>query len=89
MPEAFRRQVEAWVVHDELDQLHQITVPTLVVAGEDDILTSPRHGREVAERIPGAQFVVLPVEAHQPFQERPDHFNSIVDAFWAELDGRT
>src|SRR5215213_9484675 len=33
-PQAFRRQLDAWLAHDTLDRLHQIDVPTLVVAGE-------------------------------------------------------
>jgi pimeloyl-ACP methyl ester carboxylesterase len=86
-PEAFRRQLEAWIPHDTLDRLHEITVPTLVVAGELDVATPPRFGRAVAERIPGAEFVVLPGEAHQPFQESPDAFNTLVADFWARVDG--
>jgi pimeloyl-ACP methyl ester carboxylesterase len=85
-PEAFRRQLDAWLAHDTLDRLHQINVPTLVVAGELDIGTPPRFGQVVAEHIPGAEFVVLPGEAHQPFQESPDAFNARVDAFWATVD---
>jgi pimeloyl-ACP methyl ester carboxylesterase len=87
-PDAFRRQLEAWIPHDTLDRLDAITVPTLVVAGELDIVTPPRYGRVVAERIPGAEFVVLPGEAHQPFQESPDAFNALVDEFWASVDAR-
>ena len=86
-PEAFRRQLDAWMVHDTVERLHQITVPTLVVAGEDDIVTPPRYGRVVAEGIPGAEFVVLDGEAHQPFQERPDEFNALVRSFWAKHSG--
>lgn len=85
-PEAFRRQLDAWIPHDTLDRLHEITVPTLVIAGEVDIATPPRLGRVVAEGIPGAEFVVLPGEAHQPFQERPDAFNALVEAFWTKVD---
>ena len=81
-PEAFRRQLDAWVPHDTLDRLGAINVPTLVVAGELDIITPPRCGRIVADGIPGAEFVVMPGEAHQPFQERPDAFNALVDEFW-------
>ena len=25
-------------------------------------------------------------EAHQPFQEVPERFNALVDAFWREVD---
>jgi len=86
-PEAFRRQLEAWSAHDTFGRLGEISVPTLVVAGELDICTPPRFGRVVAERILGAEFVVLPGEAHQPFQESPDAFNALAHSFWAKVDG--
>jgi pimeloyl-ACP methyl ester carboxylesterase len=84
--EAFRRQLDAWVPHDTHDRLGEITVPTLVIAGELDLGTPPRLGQVVAERIPGAEFIVLEGEAHQPFQESPDAFNDLVDRFWSNLD---
>ncbi|MFD2397996.1 alpha/beta fold hydrolase [Prauserella oleivorans] len=59
-----------------------------MLSGEIDIATPPRFGRAVAERIPRARFEILPGEAHQPFQEVPDVFNTRVDAFWREVDGR-
>jgi pimeloyl-ACP methyl ester carboxylesterase len=85
-PEAFIRQLKAWMPHDTLDRLHEISCPTLVVAGDQDIITSPRYGRIVADRIPGAEFVVLEGEAHQPFQESPEQFNELVTAFWSKVD---
>lgn len=81
--EAFLRQLDTWSEHDALDRLHEIDVPTLVLAGELDLITRPELGRQVADRIPGAQFLVLAGEAHQPFQERPDDWNAIVHEFWA------
>jgi pimeloyl-ACP methyl ester carboxylesterase len=86
-PEGFHRQLRTWMGHDTLDRLAEITVPTLVIAGSEDIITPVRLGRAVADRIPDARFVVLDGEAHQPFQESPDAFNALVDAFWAEVDG--
>ena len=86
--EAFQRQLGAWIGHDTLDRLHEIAVPTLVVAGELDVATPPRLGRVVAEHVPGAEFVVLPGEAHQPFQERPAEFNALVDTFWSKVDAQ-
>ena len=85
-PEGFERQLEAWAAHDALDRLGAIAVPTLVVAGGQDIATPPRLGRAVAERIPGAELVVLPDEAHQPFQERPEEFDALVHGFWSRVD---
>jgi pimeloyl-ACP methyl ester carboxylesterase len=86
--EAFQRQLAPFRAHDTLDRLAGITAPTLVLAGELDIAAPRRLGRVVAERIPGAEFEVLPGEAHQPFQEVPDRFNARVDAFWREVEAR-
>ena len=57
-----------------------------MIAGGQDISTPVRMGRVVAERIPGAELVVLPDEAHQPFQERPAEFNELVARFWATIE---
>ena len=65
-----------------------IAVPTLVIASEFDTILPPRFGRFVAERIAGAEFVVLPEQAHQPFQEIPHEWNARVDAFWREVETR-
>jgi len=80
-PESFRRQVDTWMTYDSYDRLPAVTAPTLVVAGEQDILSPPDLGRVVAERIPGAEFLVMAGEAHQPFQEQPEWFNAVVSEF--------
>jgi pimeloyl-ACP methyl ester carboxylesterase len=85
-PEAFKAQLEGFMSHDALDRLGEIAAPTLVLAGEIDILTPARLGRAVAERIPSAKFEVMEEEAHQPFQEIPDEWNARVDAFWREVE---
>jgi hypothetical protein len=87
--EAFQAQVDVCLTHDTVDRLSQITAPTLVLAGELDVILPPRFGRFVADAIPNAAFDVLPGESHQPFQEVPDAFNARVDAFWRELGART
>jgi pimeloyl-ACP methyl ester carboxylesterase len=84
--EAFRAQVDACREHDTADRLSQITAPTLVLAGEFDVILPPRVGHAVADAIPSARFEVLPGEAHQPFQEVPDEWNSRIDAFWREVE---
>jgi pimeloyl-ACP methyl ester carboxylesterase len=84
--EAFQAQLNGFMSHDALGRLPEIAAPTLVLAGEIDIMIPPRFGREVAEAIPGARFEVMPGEAHQPFQEVPEEFNARVDAFWREVE---
>jgi pimeloyl-ACP methyl ester carboxylesterase len=84
--EAFQAQVDVCREHDTADRLSEIGVPTLVLAGEFDTILPPRVGRLVADAIPGAEFEVVPAQAHQPFQEIPDEFNARVDAFWRGVD---
>jgi pimeloyl-ACP methyl ester carboxylesterase len=68
--------------------LPQIAAPTLVLAGEFNIIFPPRFGRFVAAEIPNARFEAMPGEAHQPFQEVPDEFNARVDSFLPEVEAR-
>jgi pimeloyl-ACP methyl ester carboxylesterase len=80
--------LDALVDHDTRARLPDIEVPTLVLGGGRDMTSRPELCRAVAELIPGARFEVLEGEAHQPFQEIPDEWNDIVDAFWSEVDAR-
>lgn len=82
----FLKFLDAFVVHETASRLGQINVPTLVLAGGVDPMTRPELGEDVARRIPGAQFEVMPEESHQPFQEVPDEWNARVDAFWQEAE---
>jgi pimeloyl-ACP methyl ester carboxylesterase len=86
--EAIQQTIDALLAHSTADRLHRISVPTLVLAGQEDITTPARYGRAVAAGIPGAQLEVLACEAHQPFQEASEQFNARLDAFWREVDGR-
>ena len=82
-PEAYGRQAGAYRQFDSLDRLAGITAPTLVVVGEQDLLTPPWIAREVAEAIPGARFEVIRGDgsSHVVPIERPDEFNRLVSGF--------
>ena len=84
--ETMQRTIDVYLAHQDVDRLAEIRVPTLVLTGELDLIRPPRHGRVVADGIPGARFEVLAGEAHQPFQESPEAFNRRVDTFWRQVD---
>lgn len=84
--EDFQRFLGAFMGHDTTSRLPGISAPTLVIAGGRDPSARPELGRRVADLIPGARFEVMSYEAHQPFQEVPEEWNALVDAFWRELD---
>ncbi|MGH7324944.1 MAG: alpha/beta fold hydrolase [Candidatus Rokuibacteriota bacterium] len=69
---------------DSLERLETIRCPTLVSVGEDDILMPPHLSREIAERIPGADFRVIPRAGHLYFLERPDEINELCLEFLAK-----
>lgn len=59
---AMQTTVEQWdadLVHDTEDRLSSITAPTLVVVGEQDLLTPPWQSKKVAEAIPGAKYHLM------------------------------
>lgn len=51
--------------------LATITVPTIVVVGEQDVLTPPALSREIAAGIAGATLHVIPQCGHLPPIEAP------------------
>ncbi len=54
----------ACVEHDTLDRLGQVRCPTLVLAGELDIVCSAECAREIAERISGAELKIYKGSGH-------------------------
>lgn len=84
--EAYDRQAQAYLQFDALDRLGGIQAPTLVVVGEQDLLTPPWVAREVAAGIPGARFELLTGNgaSHVMPLERPDDFNRLVTSFLAD-----
>jgi len=66
---------------DSVALLESISVPTLVLVGEEDGLTPPEVAGEMAGRIPGAQLEVLPGAGHLSPLEAPEAFNRAVGRF--------
>lgn len=84
-----RTCVEQWdadLAHDTLDRLEGITAPTLVIAGEQDLLTPPWHGEQVARSIPGARLHMFtgPGSSHALGVERAEEFVPLVLDFLGE-----
>ncbi|GMA17147.1 alpha/beta hydrolase (plasmid) [Deinococcus metallilatus] len=72
--ESFKRQFRAIRVHDVAADLARITVPTLVLHGEqDDLIPLPNAERLVAG-VPDAELRVYPGTGHMPHLERPAEF---------------
>jgi len=70
---------------DLTDRLHSITVPTLIIVGEDDPGTPVAASRTIHERIKGSELVILKTAMHLSNLEQPEAFNRAVGTFLARL----
>jgi 3-oxoadipate enol-lactonase len=66
---------------DSTEILGGINVPTLVVGGAEDTISSPEVMGEMAARIPDARHVTLPGVGHLSNLEDPDGFNEALTGF--------
>jgi pimeloyl-ACP methyl ester carboxylesterase len=85
--ESLIEQYRADIEHYTLDRLPRIQVPTLVTVGSWDVAVPPMYGREVAESIPGAEFVVIDPGGHLHNVENPVEFNRVTLDFLHRVGG--
>ena len=71
-PEGYAATCEALAVMDLRNDLARTTASTLVIAGAEDQSTPPERGQEIAGRIRGARFVIIPGAAHLANVEQPE-----------------
>lgn len=79
--DGWRRQEN--LVWDMRPQLRQITSPTLVIQGLEDVHASPQHARDIAASISKAELWLVPGVNHMLPQDMPDEFNQRVLSFIA------
>lgn len=63
------------------DRLSVITVPTLIIVGEDDPATPVAASRTIHERIKGSQLVILKSASHLSNVEQAEAFNRAITTF--------
>jgi 3-oxoadipate enol-lactonase len=63
------------------DHLKAITLPTLIIVGEDDPATPVAASRVIHEQIQGSELVILKSAAHLSNLEQPEAFNQALTAF--------
>jgi 3-oxoadipate enol-lactonase len=70
---------------DLTDRLRAISVPTLVIVGEEDSGTPVAAARTIHERIKGSELVILKSASHLSNVEQPEAFNQAVTGFLAKV----
>jgi 3-oxoadipate enol-lactonase len=66
------------------DRLQAITLPTLLVVGEDDPGTPVAAHEVIQQKIAGSKLVVIPGARHFSNVEQQGAFNAAITAFLAE-----
>jgi proline iminopeptidase len=78
---------QAWHEPELIAACHRLTVPVLIIDGEDDI--RPRWAVDSLEQaLPAASRVVLPGAGHLPWLEEPEPFASALLSFLGQHAGR-
>ncbi len=82
-PRAYANTLRAIVGWSVMDRIHQINLPTLVLASDGDY--TPVSDKEAfVSKMPQAELVVIPDSRHALPVERPNGFNDAVLAFLAK-----
>jgi len=71
---------------DFTSTLGEIDLPTLVIVGEHDAITSVDEMRSVSQAIPNAEFVVIPHAGHMTPLENPTAFNEAIEQFLTRVE---
>lgn len=79
----FLHLLRDFMTYDATHWLHEVRVPTLVVAGERDLITPPANQRILAGLVPGAIYEEIPEGSHCPQMEKAEKVNEILRGFFA------
>ena len=70
------------------ERLAEVACPTLLIAGAEDRIVTPRTAKGFADLIPGAEYAQIEGAGHSPFFETPECYNGIVSSFLARHAAR-
>ena len=70
---------------DLTDKVKKISLPSLVICGEEDKMTPPQLSREIAVNINGSKTCFIKNAGHMVMMENPEEFNEALIAFAQSL----
>lgn len=79
--EAWAAQAAAGATYVNDDRVAQISAPTLVIAGDADVVVDPRNARLLAAAIPGARLELVPDRGHLLIWEDSERVAGLVTEF--------
>lgn len=71
--------------HSEPEELSDVKCPVLFIAGEEDIVCSPRRLESARQLVHGSRLIRVPMAGHSVYFERAELFNTYVDEFLRDV----
>jgi pimeloyl-ACP methyl ester carboxylesterase len=71
---------------DSTGLLETVNRPTLVIVGEEDVITPVEDARAMQEAIAGADLEIIPGAGHMTPVEQPERFIAVLEQFLDDLD---
>lgn len=84
---AYMNQLIAVMAFDTEARVSAITVPTLVITGDQDICVLPQNSKNLADKLPNARLVIIEGAGQAVFMEQPEEFNRVVREFLHSVTG--
>lgn len=73
--------MQAFYELDITNQLPNISTPTLVIAGEEDLIKGPEYAKIIAKQISDSELVLIPGSGHAVCLEKPATLNTLLLGF--------
>ncbi len=61
-----------------LDEIERLQLPTTLIWGEEDTLTTPDNAVRAHELLPASELILIPGAGHAPYDSFPEQFNAAV-----------
>ena len=70
---------------DIMGKVHTIKLPTLIIVGSEDEMTPIKYANYLADKIKGANKVIIEGGTHFVFAEKPSEVNQAISEFLGTL----
>ena len=77
-PKVYRGAMRALGFYNVVGRLKELSLPVLVVSGENDTTVPLKNQYYLAEHIKGAQHVLIPEAGHAVIADQPERFNQVL-----------
>ena len=85
-PSAFRLGAAAVWLADQRGRATAVEVPTLILCGDEDVVTPPALSDKLGRLIAGSRVETIPASGHLANAEQPELFNAAIDRFLTDVE---